>query len=94
MAFHRILLRGNLLKRSLGVRYRADAFARNIKFSEEVLQAKLDKHPLVALESTIITHGMPYPENLKTAMQVENIVRREVSCHLVYDVFTNLHRYI
>jgi len=32
--------------------------------------------PVVALESTIITHGMPYPQNLETAMQVEAIVRQ------------------
>ncbi|XP_058055804.1 pseudouridine-5'-phosphate glycosidase [Anopheles bellator] len=32
---------------------------------------------LVALESTIITHGMPYPQNLETALEVEQIVRQE-----------------
>ena len=32
--------------------------------------------PIVALESTIITHGMPYPENLKTAKNVEDVVRK------------------
>lgn len=36
----------------------------------------LDYHePVVALESTIITHGMPYPHNLETALEVEDIVR-------------------
>lgn len=34
--------------------------------------------PIVALESTIITHGMPYPHNLKTAKEVEEIVRSQV----------------
>lgn len=48
-------------------------------FSEEVHNAKLEGKPIVALESTIITHGMPYPENLETAKQVENIIRRRVS---------------
>ncbi|XP_055602644.1 pseudouridine-5'-phosphate glycosidase-like [Uranotaenia lowii] len=33
--------------------------------------------PVVALESTIITHGMPYPHNLETALEVERIVRQE-----------------
>lgn len=33
---------------------------------------------MVALESTIITHGMPFPHNVKTAMAVEDIIRREV----------------
>ncbi|KAH9325582.1 hypothetical protein KI387_005760, partial [Taxus chinensis] len=31
--------------------------------------------PIVALESTIISHGMPYPKNLQTAMEVEMIVK-------------------
>ncbi|XP_013144427.1 PREDICTED: pseudouridine-metabolizing bifunctional protein C1861.05 [Papilio polytes] len=44
-------------------------------FSEEVLQAKSEGKPVVALESTIITHGMPYPQNLETAQEVENIIR-------------------
>jgi pseudouridine-5'-phosphate glycosidase len=40
------------------------------------VQSALDKgHPVVALESTIITHGMPYPDNLKTAQGVEDEVR-------------------
>lgn len=33
---------------------------------------------VVALESTIITHGMPYPHNLETALEVEQIVRQKV----------------
>ena len=51
----------------------------NIKYSEEVIKAKKDNLPIVALESTIITHGMPYPENLKTALAVENIIRGQKS---------------
>ena len=51
----------------------------NIKYSEEVIKAKKDNLPIVALESTIITHGMPYPENLKTALAVENIIRDQKS---------------
>ena len=50
-----------------------------IKYSEEVMKAKKNNLPIVALESTIITHGMPYPENLKTAMAVENIIRDQKS---------------
>jgi pseudouridine-5'-phosphate glycosidase len=46
-----------------------------VQFSEEVLHAKDDGRPLVALESTIITHGLPYPENLETALAAERIVR-------------------
>ena len=50
-----------------------------IKYSEEVMKAKKNNLPIVALESTIITHGMPYPENLKTALAVENIIRDQKS---------------
>ncbi|XP_048004973.1 pseudouridine-5'-phosphate glycosidase isoform X2 [Leguminivora glycinivorella] len=46
-------------------------------YSDEVLQARAAGSPLVALESTIITHGMPYPQNLETAVAVENIIREK-----------------
>ncbi|XP_028285710.1 pseudouridine-metabolizing bifunctional protein C1861.05 isoform X2 [Parambassis ranga] len=42
-----------------------------------VSQALAENKPVVALESTIITHGMPYPHNLNTAKEVEAIVRAE-----------------
>lgn len=47
-----------------------------IHISSEVAQALKNNHPVVALESTIISHGMPWPENLETALQVENEVRQ------------------
>ena len=40
----------------------------------EVSDALEQKLPIVALESTIISHGMPYPQNKETALQVEQIV--------------------
>lgn len=43
--------------------------------SEEVKKALADNKPVVALESTIISHGMPYPQNVETALKVEQIVR-------------------
>ncbi|XP_045489288.1 pseudouridine-metabolizing bifunctional protein C1861.05 [Pieris rapae] len=46
-------------------------------YSDEVQTAKNENKPIVALESTIITHGMPYPKNLETAMDVENIIRKQ-----------------
>jgi pseudouridine-5'-phosphate glycosidase len=46
-----------------------------ITFSDEVLAAKEQGKPIVALESTIISHGMPYPQNVKTAREVEQIIR-------------------
>ncbi len=44
-------------------------------FSDEVAAARADGTPIVALESTIITHGMPYPQNLAVARQVEDTIR-------------------
>lgn len=46
-----------------------------LEFSEEVLEAKKGGKPIVALESTIISHGMPYPQNVHTAREVEDIIR-------------------
>lgn len=45
--------------------------------SAEVRAAKAEKRPLVALESTLIAHGMPYPQNLETALALERIIREE-----------------
>lgn len=47
----------------------------DMTFSSEVQKALDNKTPLVALESTIITHGMPYPQNIQTAREVEAQVR-------------------
>merc|ERR1719320_1736971 len=44
-------------------------------FSKEVATAFEKREPIVALESTIISHGMPYPQNYETAREVENIIR-------------------
>ncbi|WP_119308364.1 pseudouridine-5'-phosphate glycosidase [Cohaesibacter haloalkalitolerans] len=51
-----------------------------IIYSEEVAAARAAGKPIVALESTIITHGMPYPENVSTALEVEAIIREEGAC--------------
>jgi pseudouridylate synthase len=48
-----------------------------VRFSEEVARAMSDGKPVVALESTIIAHGMPYPQNLDMAREVERVVRSE-----------------
>lgn len=47
-----------------------------LDLSPEVSSALRSKQPVVALESTIISHGMPYPRNVETALQVEAIVRK------------------
>ena len=48
---------------------------RYLEISPEVQSALAEGKPVVALESTIISHGMPYPQNVETAMNVERIVR-------------------
>jgi len=48
-----------------------------IKISDEVLDALTSSKPIIALESTIITHGMPYPENIQTAKDVESLIREK-----------------
>ncbi|NLA78483.1 MAG: pseudouridine-5'-phosphate glycosidase [Erysipelothrix sp.] len=50
-------------------------FNQYIDYSDEVLKAKANNQPLVALESTIISHGMPYPQNIEMANHVESIIR-------------------
>lgn len=48
-----------------------------LEIAPEVAGALADSRPVVALESTIIAHGMPYPRNVETARQVESAVRAE-----------------
>ena len=47
-----------------------------LKINPEVLEALMNNKPVVALESTIISHGMPYPKNVKTALEVEATIRQ------------------
>jgi len=47
----------------------------SLAITEEVAQALRDGTPVVALESTIISHGMPYPQNVAMATEVEQIIR-------------------
>ena len=46
-----------------------------IRVNEEVKKALKEGRPVVALESTIISHGMPYPKNVETALRVEQTIR-------------------
>ncbi len=48
---------------------------RYLDLSPEVREALENNRPVVALESTIISHGMPYPKNVQTAVAVENTIR-------------------
>ncbi|MGM3159657.1 pseudouridine-5'-phosphate glycosidase [Dickeya undicola] len=48
-----------------------------LRFSDEVKEALHTGKPVVALESTVIAHGLPYPENVATARKIEAAVRAE-----------------
>jgi len=58
-----------------------------INFSEEVEAALEDNQPVVALESTVIAHGLPYPHNLETAHKLENAVRENGAIPATIAVF-------
>jgi len=53
-------------------------YAKCIDISSEVSTALRSHKSVVALESTIISHGMPYPQNLHTSLEVEEIIRNQV----------------
>ncbi|GAA2862974.1 pseudouridine-5'-phosphate glycosidase [Actinoplanes cyaneus] len=46
-----------------------------IRYGEHVTRARRDGRPVVALESTIISHGLPHPDNLRVAREIEQTVR-------------------
>jgi pseudouridine-5'-phosphate glycosidase len=46
-----------------------------LRVSEEIRDAIAERRPVVALETTIVTHGMPYPENIATARSLESEIR-------------------
>lgn len=48
-----------------------------MRYSDEVKKAKAEGRPIVSLESTIISHGMPYPKNKETALALEATIREE-----------------
>ncbi|KYM97772.1 Pseudouridine-5'-phosphate glycosidase [Cyphomyrmex costatus] len=49
----------------------------SLVYGPDVVAARKRGLPIVALESTIITHGMPYPDNLDTALKVEDAIRKQ-----------------
>ena len=60
------------------IRHLHKASSMHLELSPEVRSALANNEPVVALESTIITHGMPFPRNYETAVKVENICRLKV----------------
>ena len=54
-----------------------EKLAQFMDITEEIRQAVAEGKPVVALESTILSHGMPYPQNLSFAREVEKIIRAE-----------------
>lgn len=58
-----------------------------MKISEEVAQAIAEDRPVVALESTVIAHGLPYPENIETAKRLEKAVRESGAIPATIAVF-------
>jgi pseudouridine-5'-phosphate glycosidase len=59
----------------------------NLKISEEVADALENKIPIVALESTVIAHGLPFPKNLETAQKLEKTVRENGAIPATVAVF-------
>ena len=56
-------------------------------FNEEIADALQSRKPIVALESTVIAHGLPYPQNLETAQNLEKIVRENGAIPATIAVF-------
>lgn len=63
-----------------------------ILFSPEVDRALAGNAPVVALESTVIAHGLPYPQNLETAMRLEAVVRENDAVPASIAVFDGVFR--
>lgn len=59
----------------------------NLKFSDEVSAALALGSPIVALESTVIAHGLPSPQNLETALRCEAIIREHGATPATIAVF-------
>jgi pseudouridine-5'-phosphate glycosidase len=58
-----------------------------LKISSEVKEALASKQPVVALESTVIAHGLPYPQNLEIGRRLEAIVREQGAVPATIAVF-------
>lgn len=50
----------------------------SIDISSDVKNALNNRKPVIALESALITHGLPYPKNVETALEMEHIIKSHV----------------
>ncbi len=71
----------------MGREISARFFMKNFIFNEEVKTALAEGKPVVALESTVIAHGLPRPQNLQTAQRLEKIVRENGAVPATIAVF-------
>lgn len=70
------MLARTFLRHTSRTAFQSRALSTKLLISEEVQQALVEKKPIVALESTVITHGLKFPENLDFALKVEDVVRQ------------------
>ncbi|KAI7851035.1 Indigoidine synthase A family protein [Circinella umbellata] len=66
-----------MFRQQIARRFHALASSKHFNITPEIKHAIVNKSPVVALESTIISHGMPYPQNVQTAGDVQDIVRSQ-----------------
>ena len=59
-----------------------------LQISPEVQDALKNKKPVVALESTIISHGMPFPQNAQTAIEVEETIRKQTAVNMAINTLS------
>ena len=59
-----------------------------LQISAEVQDALKNKKPVVALESTIISHGMPFPQNAQTAIEVEETIRKQTAINMAINTLS------
>jgi pseudouridylate synthase len=62
---------------STGVKIMDQNLSSLYQFNTEVVQALRSKSPLVALETAVVTHGLPHPKNIQLARQMESVIRSE-----------------
>lgn len=55
----------------------------SIDITPEVKYALNNRKPVIALESALITHGLPYPTNVETALEMEDIIKSQVLTYLI-----------